>query len=304
MEKTERARQAEVAAQLSALALPALTEQSSQQDFVRFAVLNSPAVKAAYAQWRADIDAVVPARSLPDPKFTFAADVSKTLEAVMPGFTFMYLTADKRNAAGDAAAAAAHLTYEAYRRTVLETAANVLRAQAQLAFAAQNLSLSQQALPFFENERAFIGAQYASGGMGTLQDSTEADIALARARVQTADAADALAAARADFKAALGLPREAPDPPWPTTLWPAQAPADAATLWSAILAANPDLSAARAAAFVASAMTEAGVTDWREPERMSPAGTQWARLNQRLRASGPSPALKSAFVAFLKRYAP
>lgn len=98
----------------------------------------------------------------------------------------------------------------------------------------------------------------------------------------------------------------------PTVLEPlpdavAQAPAVTAAadaIREAAAQVTPDMNPPAAevsAAFVADALATAGITDWREPERMSPAGTQWAKLNQRLNANGPSPALKAAFVAFFQR---
>ena len=57
----------------------------SLDEFVRFAVFKHPAVRAAYFDWRAAVNATAPARALPDPQFTFEADVARTLMTFMPG---------------------------------------------------------------------------------------------------------------------------------------------------------------------------------------------------------------------------
>ena len=56
-----------------------LAAQPTPEDYLRFALLNHPQVAAAHAQWRARIAAINPARSLPDPKLTFQADIAKTV---------------------------------------------------------------------------------------------------------------------------------------------------------------------------------------------------------------------------------
>src|SRR5271166_2435154 len=64
--------------------LPVLLPDSPAEEYVRFAVLNHPAVVAAYYDWRAGVEDIVPARSPADPQFIFQADVSDTLLSFMP----------------------------------------------------------------------------------------------------------------------------------------------------------------------------------------------------------------------------
>src|SRR5690242_2593310 len=53
--------------------LPALAAGAPLEDYIRFALLNHPRVEAAYYDWRASVEAIAPARALPDPKITFEA---------------------------------------------------------------------------------------------------------------------------------------------------------------------------------------------------------------------------------------
>ena len=82
--------------------LPALTADSSLADYLRFALLNHPQVGAAFYDWRAAVEAITPARSLPDPKFTFEANIADTLMTFMPGIMFDLMTPGKRAAMGAA----------------------------------------------------------------------------------------------------------------------------------------------------------------------------------------------------------
>src|ERR1019366_9481779 len=53
--------------------LPVLASDSPPSDYLRFALLNHPQVEAAFYDWRRSVEAITPARSLPDPQLTFQA---------------------------------------------------------------------------------------------------------------------------------------------------------------------------------------------------------------------------------------
>ncbi len=51
--------------------LPDLMERSELSDYLAYAALNNPGLKAAFEHWRAAIEEVPQAKSLPDPKITY-----------------------------------------------------------------------------------------------------------------------------------------------------------------------------------------------------------------------------------------
>jgi len=65
--------------------LPKLTSESRLNDFVLFAMLNRPAVAAAYYDWTASVQRITVERSLPDPRLTFQSDISNMVMSLMPG---------------------------------------------------------------------------------------------------------------------------------------------------------------------------------------------------------------------------
>ena len=64
-----------IPARQSSASLPELTADSSLSNYLAFALLNSPAVEAAYYDWAASVENITVARSLPDPQITFQADI-------------------------------------------------------------------------------------------------------------------------------------------------------------------------------------------------------------------------------------
>jgi outer membrane protein TolC len=52
--------------------LPKLDESSMLDDYVLYALLNNPGLAAHFDRWKAALEKVAPARTLPDPRFTYA----------------------------------------------------------------------------------------------------------------------------------------------------------------------------------------------------------------------------------------
>jgi len=51
--------------------LPALTDASTLQDYLAFAALHNPGLKAAFQRWKAALEQVAQAEALPDPRFNY-----------------------------------------------------------------------------------------------------------------------------------------------------------------------------------------------------------------------------------------
>ena len=54
------------------VSLPDLKENATLDDYVLYAMLNNPGLRAAFDRWKAALEKVTPARTLPDPRFTYA----------------------------------------------------------------------------------------------------------------------------------------------------------------------------------------------------------------------------------------
>ena len=161
-EHSARARLQETGAQLHPGAagpkLSELTADSPLADYLRFALLNHPAVEAAYDDWRASVAAIAPTRALPDPQFTFQADVTETLMSFMPGLMFDLMTPGKRAAMAREATASSQVAYRSFVSTVLSTAADARKAWIDLAFVDESMRLDETTISSLEQSSALASA--------------------------------------------------------------------------------------------------------------------------------------------------
>ena len=214
---------------------------------MRYAVLNHPAVVAAYYDWRASVEEIAPARSLPEPSLTFEADITDTLMSFMPGLMFDFMGAGKRAAMGREAGAAAEVARRSYLAVVLNTAAGTRKAWIELAYIDEAIRLRESSLVALEQSGALAYADYATGrGMGTLTDQVRFANDAAKVRSDLATLVDRRTAARTRFKSTLGLSPADPDPAWPqATLTLTALPAED-ELWRRVSATNAELGRMRA----------------------------------------------------------
>lgn len=245
-ERAARDRVAELARLRGELPPPSLQADSALEDYLRFALLRNPRIAAAHADWVAAVEAITPARSLPDPKLTFEADITDTLMTLMPGLMFDLMGPGKRAAMGREAAARSEVAYQAYRGVVLQVAADLKKTWADLAYLDDALAIRAESLAALDRSLAFARADYSTGkGMGTLEEQVNIRTETERLRLEVTNLTDQRSAARARLKAALGLRREDPSPPWPAHFVPSPAPADEDALWAQLLVANPGLGSMR-----------------------------------------------------------
>ena len=227
--------------------LPTLRADSPPAEFVRYAVLNHPAVAAAYFDWRASVEAIAPARALPDPQFTFQADIADTLMSFMPGVMFDLMGPGKRKAMGREAAAAGDVAHRTFVAAVLRTAAETRKAWVELAYVTEVDRLYSSTIHTVDEALALANADYATTrGMPGFDKQIRLQNLAAQHHAHHATIADRLVAARARFKSSLGLAPADIDPPWPqagltATLLPSED-----ELWRRASAENPELVKMRA----------------------------------------------------------
>ena len=227
--------------------LPALRPDSPPADFLRFALLNHPQVEAAFYDWRSSVDAIAAARALPEPQLTFQADIATTVMSLMPGLMFDLMAPGKRAAMGREAFATSQVSYRAYVTAVVTTVAEVRRAWVELAFIDEAVAIRHQMSGVLDQALSAAQADYSTGrGMGTFEEQTKVLNASAKLKSDLRIFADRQIAARARFKAALGLAHDAADPAWPEMPFPSAPLPGEEILWHQALAANPQLGTMRA----------------------------------------------------------
>ena len=250
-EQAARERMTEVGDQLRPAhdkpALPVLQAESPLDTYLVYAVLNHPAVEAAYYEWRATVEDIAPARSLPNPQFTFEADISDTLMTLMPGLMVDFITPGKRAAMGREAVAGSDVAYRDYVTTVMVTAAALRKVWIELAFVDQALRLRVASLATMRQSLALSSADYSTGiGMATLDDQLSSLNSLGQLSTEVDSLQHRRSAVRTSFKSALGLLPTDADPAFPEAGLSASALPSEEELWQLALAANPEIATLRA----------------------------------------------------------
>lgn len=240
-------------------ALPELRADSPFGEFVRFAVLNHPAVEAAYHDWRASVLEITRARSLPDPQFTFEADISDMLMTFMPGLMFDLMTPGKRAAMGGEAAARSGVAYRAYVTAVLRAAAEIRKAWLELNYVEETRRIYLASIENLEQSLALAGAEFSTGrGMPAFDEMVRLQNQIAEHHSHHLSFGDRSIATRVRLKSALGLARTDLDPPWPQAAVAATPLPAADELWRRAEASNAGLASMRA--MVEMAVAEVVVT--------------------------------------------
>ena len=226
-------------------ALPELTTDSSLSNYLAFALLNSPTVEAAFYDWSASVENITVTRSLPDPQLTLQAYITDTLTSLMPGLAWNFPGPGKLKARAGVAAAESQGKYFAFESAVLQAAFNLKRAYYQLGLLDEQLRIKREALALLEDQEHAVRAQNVTG-TAALSESLRVQSELDRARTDLANLEDSRRSLAENFKAALGLAQQQPDPPAPTNFEMSQENPDTDELLRVAFERNPQLKAMEA----------------------------------------------------------
>lgn len=225
--------------------LPTLHTNSGLSNFLYFAMLNQPQVEAAYFDWVASVRRITVERSLPDPRLTFQSDIADTVMSLMPGLMMDFPGPGKLKAAANVATAESETRYFVFESAVLQTAFALKRAYYQLHFLDAKVEVNRQTLALVADLERLARTQNEVGKV-TLQDVLRAQIEHDRLTTEIANLEDSRNPLLAQFKAALGLPAEQPNPPVPAQFESTSLDLTAEHLFAQALARNPRLRAMEA----------------------------------------------------------
>ncbi len=156
-------------------AAPRLDPQAGLSNYLQFAILSQPQVRAAYFDWSASVENITVARSMPDPKFTFQAYIQDVLTLLMPGLEQDFPGPGKLKAAARAAGADSQSKYFAFEAAVLQAAFNVKQTYYQLWFLDEKIRINRQTLALLAGLEKIARAQNEVGKV-TLLDVYRAQI--------------------------------------------------------------------------------------------------------------------------------
>ena len=225
--------------------LPKLDTNASLHDLLLFAMLNQPEVEAAYFDWAASVRRITVERSLPDPRLTFESDIADMVMSAMPGLMMDFPGPGKLKAAANVATAESDARYFQFESAILQTAFALKKAYYQLHFLDAKVDVNRQTLALVADLERLARTQNEVGKV-TLQDVLRAQIEQDRLTTEIANLEDSHNPLLAQFKAALGLTAEQPNPPVPARFESTSLDLSAEQLFASALARNPRLKAMEA----------------------------------------------------------
>jgi len=225
--------------------LPQLDAKAGLSNYLQFAIMTQPRVRAAYFDWAASVERITVERSLPDPKLTFQAYITDVLTSLMPGLMQDFPGPGKLKAAANAASAASRAKYFAFETAALETAFAVKQAYYQLWFLDEKIRINRETLNLLAELEKSARTQNEVGKV-TLQDVYRAQIEQDKLATEISNLEDSRRPLTAQFKGALGLTRDQPDPAPPAGFETTPLDLNGDELLDTAFARNPGLKAMEA----------------------------------------------------------
>jgi outer membrane protein, heavy metal efflux system len=197
-----------------------LPEAATLDDYLHFAVRHSPSLEAAFNEWRAALERVPQARSLPDPQLSFGYVVSQIDDRSSPrGETYrlsqMFPWFGKLRLRGGIAleeALAAEQRFEAERWNLFN---RVAQAYYEFYYLDRSIDIVQSNLELARHLEQVARARFRADA--PQQDVIRAQVELGRIDDRLRNLEDLRGPVRAALNAALGRPAEAQLPPPPRT---------------------------------------------------------------------------------------
>lgn len=135
------------------------------EDYLRYAALNNAGLKAAFEQWKAAIEQVPQAKSLPDPKFTYGYFIEEVETRVGPqkqkfGIAQVFPWFGKIEARIDAASAAANAARKRYEAEKLKLFYKVKDAFYEYVYLAKAVEIAGQNLELLKHFEEVARTKY------------------------------------------------------------------------------------------------------------------------------------------------
>jgi len=197
--------------------LPVLAKDSALSDYLAYAALNNPGLEAAFNRWKAALEKVPQARSLPDPRFNYAYFIQEVETRVGPqehkvGLAQMFPWFGKLELQGDAALEAANAERQRYEAAKLRLFYHVKRAYYECYYLGRAIAVTEENVKLLTYLEAVARTKYKAGA------PTYA--AVVKAQVELGNLEDRLRTLRdfaagpviAELNAALNRPSDAPVP--------------------------------------------------------------------------------------------
>ena len=201
--------------------LPALSGDSTIEDYLAYAALNNPALEAAFYRWKAELQKIPQARALPDPRFNYGYFIQNVETRVGPqqhriGVSQMFPWLEKLRLRADVAATAADAARELYEAAKLKLFLRVKDTYAEYYYLHRSISITGENIAIMKYLEQVARTKY------TVAQTPYPDIIKAQVEIgKLEDRLRALEELRgplaARLNAALGRPADT-EIPWPKAL--------------------------------------------------------------------------------------
>ncbi len=243
-EDTIRAHEQVGGASYSRKQLPELNEASRLNDCLAYAALNNPQLEAAFNRWKAALEMITQARTLPDPRFNYGYFIQEVETRVGPqeqrvGLSQMFPWFGKLKLRGEAALKGANAAQQQYEAARLKLFDEVKQAYYELYYLGRAISVTEANVELLRQFEEIARSKYESGS-ALHGDVIKAQVELDKTRDRLRTLNDLKHPTAARLNAALNRPAEAPLA-FPTNIAPATLSTESAQLLQQLQAANPEL---------------------------------------------------------------
>ena len=224
--------------------LPQLNEDSGLSNYLAYAALNNPQLEAAFNRWKAALEMVSQARTLPDPRFNYAYFIQEVETRVGPqeqgvGLSQMFPWFGKLKLRGEGALEGANAMQQHYEAAKLKLFDEVKQAYHELYYVGRAVSVTAENIDLLKQLEEIARSKYESG-TAEHGDVIKAQVELDKLRDRLRTLQDFKHPLVARLNAALNRPAEAALP-FPTNLSPASLTAESSRLIEQVKASNPEL---------------------------------------------------------------
>lgn len=226
--------------------LPQLNDQSGLSDYLTYAALNNPGLKAAFLRWRAALEKIPQVTALPDPRFTYGYYIQSVETRVGPqnnrfGLLQTFPWFGKLELQGGAAAEAARSEKERYEAAKLKLFYQVKEAYFEYYYLARAILVTGENLGLMQQLESVARTQYAAG-FTPYSNVMRAQVELGKLEDRVKTLEDLREPIVAKLNAALNRPAGAPLP-WPREVREEAVKVDQEQLMAWLGENNPNLKA-------------------------------------------------------------
>lgn len=224
--------------------LPELNETSGLNDYLAYAALNNPQLEAAFNRWKAALEMVSQARTLPDPRFNYGYFIQEVETRVGPqeqrvGLSQMFPWFGKLKLRSEAALEGANAMQQQYEAAKLRLFDEVKQAYYELYYVGRAVGVATENVDLLKLLEEIARSKYESGA-AEHGDVIKAQVELDKLHDRLRTLQDFKHPLVARLNAALNRPAEAALP-FPTNHSPGVLPSGTAQLLEQLKSSNPEL---------------------------------------------------------------